>query len=47
MTHSLIGGNFSAEDPKDEGAESIAITDTDIVMSHHVQEIHFTKEAYK
>ena len=42
---SFTGGNFSTEDPKDEGAESTAITDIDIVMNHHLQEI--TKEAHK
>ena len=26
---------------------STAVTDTDAVMSHHMQEIHFTKAAYK
>uniref|UniRef100_A0A452DPI3 Translationally-controlled tumor protein n=1 Tax=Capra hircus TaxID=9925 RepID=A0A452DPI3_CAPHI len=39
---SLIGGNASAE-----GTESTVITGVDNVMTHHLQETSFTKEAYK
>ncbi|ELW63152.1 translationally-controlled tumor protein [Tupaia chinensis] len=41
---SLIGGNASAEGPEGEGTKSTVVTG---VMNHHVQEINFTKEAYK
>ncbi|XP_062963544.1 translationally-controlled tumor protein-like [Cynocephalus volans] len=44
---SLTGGNASAEGPEGEGTECTAITGVDIVMNHHLQEISFTKEAYK
>ncbi|KAI4535150.1 hypothetical protein MG293_014376 [Ovis ammon polii] len=46
MTRSLAEISL-LKTPKDEGTESTAIADIDIVMNHHLQEIRFTKEAYK
>ena len=44
---SLVAEISLLKTPKDEGTENTAIADIDIVMNHHLQEIHFTKEAYK
>ncbi|XP_036031337.1 translationally-controlled tumor protein-like [Onychomys torridus] len=47
LVDSLIGGNDSAKGPEGEGTQSTGVIRVDIVMSHHLQETRFTKEACK
>ncbi|KFO28706.1 Translationally-controlled tumor protein [Fukomys damarensis] len=43
----LIGGNVFAKGLEGKDMEKTVVTGVDIVMSHHLQETSFRKEAYK